>query len=99
MVKSAIDRGERAGLVELFTALESTVPEDTRLAEAVTFWRHQLAIGVEHSQLAELMTVLDEAVELTDIDSGLRIRAAEWRAVLEPRALLVEPWRAPLDPH
>lgn len=99
MVKSAIDRVERAELVELFTALESTTPEGTRLADAVTFWRHQLMVGVEHSQLAELLMVLDEAAELTDTDSDLRMRAAKWRAVLEPRVQLVEPWRAPLDRH
>lgn len=99
MVRSAIDQREQAQLVEFFTALEPALPEGTRSAEAVTFWRHQLIVGVEPSQVAELMSVLDEVAERAEADPGLRVRAAEWHAVLAPRAQLVEPWRTPLDRH
>jgi hypothetical protein len=61
MVQSVIDRVEQAQLAELFIALESAVPADTRFAESVTFWRYQLLIGMEPSQVAELLVVLDEA--------------------------------------
>ena len=97
MVKSAIDRTEQAQLVELFTALESQVALSSRLAEAVTFWRYQLTVGVESSQLTELLALLDEIAELPGTDAALRTRVQHWRLVLEPRARIVEPWRSPLD--
>ncbi|HEX8857611.1 MAG TPA: hypothetical protein VGC06_00705 [Actinomycetes bacterium] len=97
MPRSATDRGEQAQLLELFSALEATLPEQTRLAETVTFWRHQLMIGVEPSQLAELMSVLDEVAEHPDANPDLQSQAAKWHAVLEPRVPLLEPWQAPPD--
>jgi hypothetical protein len=98
MVKSAIDRAEQAQLVELFTEIESAAPQATRFAESVTFWRYQLTIGVEPSQLPELLVVLDEVTDLPPGDGDLWARARKWRSRLEPRAKPVEPWRTPLDP-
>jgi hypothetical protein len=95
MVRSAIDQREQAQLVEFFAALEPALSERTRLAEAVTFWRHQLIVGVEPSHLTELMAVLDEVAERTEANADLRARAAEWLAVLAIRAQPVEPWRTP----
>lgn len=86
MVKSAIDRVEQAHLVELFNALQLAVPEDDRLAEPVTFWRYQLLIGVEPSQLPELLDVLDRVAATPMEDGSLHDHARHWRAVLEPRA-------------
>jgi hypothetical protein len=54
---------------------------------------------VESSQLAELLVVLDEAAALPTLDADLRVRALDWRPVLQPPARLVEPWRTPLDRH
>ena len=98
MVKSAIDRAEQAQLVELFAEIESAAPRDTRLAESVTFWRYQLTIGVEPSQLPELLVVLDEVTDLPAAQGDLWPRARTWRSRLEPRAKPVQPWRTPLDP-
>jgi hypothetical protein len=99
MVKSAIDRTEQAQLVELFTAMEPPLAPSSRLAEAVTFWRYQLTVGVESSQLTELLALLDEVAALPGMDARLRARIQDWRLVLEPRASIVEPWRSQLDRH
>jgi hypothetical protein len=93
MVKSAIDRSERAQLVELFAEIESAAPRDTRFAESVTFWRYQLTIGVEPSQLPELLVVLDEVSNLPSARGDLWARARTWRSRLEPRARRVSPAR------
>jgi hypothetical protein len=97
IVKSAIDRSEQAQLVELFTALRAAVSADgdTHLADPVTFWRHQLLVGVEPSQLPELLEVLD-AVAIMPLGGGdphLRARARHWHDVLEPRAPWTQRWR------
>jgi hypothetical protein len=98
MVKSVIDRSEQAQLVELFTALELPVAaDDGRLAGAVTFWRYQLTVGVESSQLAELLAVLGEVASLPSVNAELGNRIQEWRPVLEHRSRPVEPWQTPLD--
>jgi hypothetical protein len=99
MVKSVIDGVEQAQLAELFIALESAVPSDTRFAESVTFWRYQLLIGVEPSQLAGLLVVLEEVAELSALGDELRRRAGHRRPILEPRVQLTEPWRMPSDGH
>ena len=97
MVKSVIDRVEQAELAELFIALESAVPAGTRFAESVTFWRYQLQIGVEPSQVAELLVVLDEAAALSTLGDELLRNVRHWRPILEPRARLAEPWRMASD--
>jgi hypothetical protein len=98
MVKSAIDRREQAQLVELFTALQAAVREDwdVHLAEPVTFWRHQLLVGVEPSQLPELLELLDAVTALpVGGDVHLQVRARHWHDVLEPRTPWTQPWQAP----
>jgi hypothetical protein len=97
MVKSVIDRVEHAELAELFIALESAVQAGTPLAESVTFWRYQLMIGVEPSQVAELLVILDEAAALSTLGDELLRNVQHWRPILEPRARLAEPWRMPSD--
>lgn len=97
MVKSAIDRSEQTQLVELFTEIESAAAQDTKFAESVTFWRYQLTIGVEPSQLPELLVLLDEVTDLPGANGDLWARARRWRSTLEPRAKPVQPWGPPLD--
>jgi hypothetical protein len=88
MMKSAVDRVEQGRLVELFTALQTAIPQDDRLAEPVTFWRYQLLIGVEPSQLPELLDVLDRVTATAMVDTSLQDHARHWRAVLGDRLSL-----------
>ena len=94
MVKSAIDRVEQAHLIELFGALRAVVGKDPQLAEPVIFWRHQLLVGVEPSQLPELVDVLSAIAAAPVADSELWERARHWHAILESRAQRAEPWQA-----
>jgi hypothetical protein len=100
MVKSAIDRSEQGHLVELFTALQAAVRNDAdaHLADPVTFWRHQLLVGVEPSQLPELLELLDAVTAMPGGgDVHLRARARHWHEVLEPRTPRAQPWRPRQD--
>jgi hypothetical protein len=86
MANSVVDRSEQRQLAALFVELDEMLHKDAKLAELVTFWRHQLHAGIEPSHLPELLEVLDALSDSPMADGDLHRSVRHWQVVLQSRA-------------
>jgi hypothetical protein len=86
MVNPVVNRPEQRQLAALFVALDGMVDDNPKLAELVTFWRHQLHAGVEPSHLPELLEILTALTASGLTDTDLRQSVRHWQAILRSRS-------------